>query len=79
MLLTYPRSAAACVLSGVTQHKLQSDLQMAATCAGLGSIQVRPSCEPRLAAASVRPGDAQGEVWGLLRPDAGCLRDFRKI
>ena len=29
-----PRSVTACVLSRITQHKLQSDVQMAATCAG---------------------------------------------
>ena len=50
------RSATACVLSGVTQHKLQSALQMAATCAGLGGAQKRPSCEPKLVAASSRLG-----------------------
>ena len=46
----------ACVLPGATQHELQSDLQMAATCAGLGGAQVKPSCEPRPATASARPG-----------------------
>ena len=44
------------VLSGVTQSKLQSDLQMAATCAGLGGAQEKPNCKPRPAAASGGPG-----------------------
>ena len=30
--------------------------EMAATCAGLGDSQVKPSCESRLAAARARPG-----------------------
>ena len=44
-----------CVLSGVIQHKVPSDLQMAATCAGLRGSQVRPSYEPRLDAVNARP------------------------
>ena len=38
------------------QHKLQRDLQMAATCAGLGGVQVRPGCELKLASTSARSG-----------------------
>ena len=56
MLLAHLRSATAYVLSRATQHELQSDLQMAATFAGLGGAQGRPSCDPRLAAASAGPG-----------------------
>ena len=36
-------------------NKLQSHLQLAATCAGLGGSQVSPSCKPRLAAVSAGP------------------------
>ena len=43
---------ATCVLPRATKHERQSDLQTAATCAGLGGSQERPSCKPRLAAAS---------------------------
>ena len=50
-----------------------------ATYAGLGGAQAKPSCEPSLAVASARPGATQGEVQGMLRPDAASLRDFRKI
>ena len=49
------RSAAAFALPVDTWHKLQSDLQMAAYCAGLGGAQEMPSCKPSLAAASTRP------------------------
>ena len=45
-----------CVLPGSSGHDLQSDLQVATTCAGLGGAQVKPSCEPRLIADSARPG-----------------------
>ena len=62
-----------------TWHGPQSDLQMTVTCAGWGGALVRPSYEPRLAAASGRPGATVWEVWGTLRPDAISLRDFRKI
>ena len=54
-----PKSDTTYVLSWINQQKLQSDLQMAATCAELGGVQERPSCEPRLAAASAGP-------WGHL-------------
>ena len=40
---------------------------MAATCAELRSAQERPNCESR------------SEVCGMQRPDATCLRDFRKV
>ena len=50
------RSAPTCVLPGATLHKLQSNLQMAATCAGLGDTQAMPICACRLAAASANPG-----------------------
>lgn len=43
-------------LHGMTQHELQSVLQMAAAYAGLGGAQVRSSCEPRPAAAIVSLG-----------------------
>ena len=56
-MLAHLRSATACVLSRVIQHKLQSNLQLAATCVGLGSAQGRPSCVPRLAAASAGSGE----------------------
>ena len=36
-----------CALPGATQPELQSDLQMTATCAGLGSAQERLSCRSR--------------------------------
>ena len=38
------------------QHELQSNLQFAATCAGLGGAQERPRYELRLAATSASPG-----------------------
>ena len=47
-----PRSTATYVLLEATWCELQSDLQMAATCAGLGGAQVKPSCKPRLTAVS---------------------------
>ena len=37
-------------------HELKSDLQMAATCAGLGGTQERLNHEPQLAATIARPG-----------------------
>ena len=49
------KSAVAFVMPGAYEHELQSDLQMAATCAELGGAQKRQNCEPRLAATSVRP------------------------
>ena len=57
LLLASSMSATACVLSGITQHKLQNDLQMAATCARFGGGQARLSSEPRPAAASARTGE----------------------
>ena len=45
-----------CVLPQSTQHELQSDLLMAATCVGLGRALERPGCKQRLAAASARAG-----------------------
>ena len=62
-----------------TRHELQSDVQMAATCAGLGGAQQRPSCEPRLTVVSAWPVATKQEIQSLLSPDASCLRDFRKI
>ncbi|KAF6114495.1 hypothetical protein HJG60_010487 [Phyllostomus discolor] len=47
-----PRSAGTCVLPRAYQHELQSNLQMAATCARLRGAQERPSCKIRLAATS---------------------------
>ena len=51
-----PASATANVLSRDTQLKLQNDLQMAATYAGFGGAQDRPSSEPMPVAASAGPG-----------------------
>ncbi|XP_016062128.1 PREDICTED: intracellular hyaluronan-binding protein 4 [Miniopterus natalensis] len=45
-----------------TRHKLQSNLQMAASFAGLEGAQAQPSCEPRLVAASARPEATQQET-----------------
>ena len=59
------RSVTAYVLSGVTQHKLRSRLQMDAACAGLGDIHVRPSCEPRPDVVSAMPGATKQESMGL--------------
>ena len=65
-----------------TIHELQSNLLMAATCAGLGSSQAKPSFEPRLAVASamawslVVRGIGAG---GLLQLAIACLREFRKL
>ena len=50
------KSAATCAPPRATQHELQSDLQLAATCAGLGGAQVRPNCKPVLAPARAGPG-----------------------
>ena len=44
------RSTDTWALPGATQHELQSDLQMAAACAGLAGAQERPGCEPSQAA-----------------------------
>ena len=55
-LLGGTRSAAACTLPGTTQHKLQSDLQMTATCARLADALERPNCKQRPAAACAWPG-----------------------
>ena len=52
-----PRSAATCALPRDMLHELQSDLQMAATGAGLGGALEKTSCEPRLAAACAGPQD----------------------
>ena len=58
-------SAITCVLPGATQHDLQSNLQMAATCAGLGVSQVKPSYESILVAAGAGPWATYQEVQGL--------------
>ena len=50
------RSATTCVLTGATWHKLQNDLQLTATCARFGGVQISPRCEPRLADVSAGPG-----------------------
>ena len=42
----------------ITWYELQSDLQMTATCPGLGHGRERLSCKLKLAAASVRLGAA---------------------
>ena len=49
-----PRSAATSVFPSATLTDLKQ-FEMAATCAGLGDSQAKPSCEHRLAAASARP------------------------
>ena len=46
------------VLPETTQHELQSNLQITATCTGLGGSQVKPNCDPKLAAANAKPGAA---------------------
>lgn len=40
------------VCPGVSQHELQSDLQMTATCIGLGGAQVSPKLQTKVAATS---------------------------
>ena len=55
-----PRSFASCVLFKATQSELQSDLQMAAACAGL---------EPRLRGQAVNQG------WLLLVPGLQLLSE----
>ena len=56
---------------------------MAATCAGLGDSQVKPSCESRLVADSAVPGATLQEVQELgacsLRLVVACLIGFRKL
>ena len=73
-----PGSPTTCVLLGATWHELQSSVQVAATCAGLGGAQERPNCKPRPTAASAGPGGTGREGWGMPSPDAACLRDFRE-
>ena len=52
MLLAHLSLSTSSVLSGATQDKLQSDLQVVAACAGSAVAQMRPSYDPRPAAAS---------------------------
>ena len=59
------RSVLACVLPGVTQCELQSNLQMVATFAGLAVSQVVPNYDPKLAAATAGPGATHPEGGGL--------------
>ena len=61
------------------QHKLQSNLQMAATFVGLGGAQERKSYEPRQVAASAKSWVTCRDVQGILRLDVACFRDFKKI
>ena len=63
LLLASSMSATACVLSGITQHKIQGNLRIAATYAGLGGTQARPTGEPMLAVPNGRPGATEREVW----------------
>ena len=77
-----PRSAPTCVPPVATLYKLQSNLQIAATCAGPGDSQAKLNGECRLAAAS--PGLGPLNKTGtrprdLLRPAVACLREFRKL
>ena len=50
------RQSAGCTCSGVIRYELQSDVQVAATCAGPRSAEERPCCTPGLAAANAGPG-----------------------
>ena len=50
------RSAAACALPEATEHELQSNLPMAASCAEHVGDQERPRCEPGPSATSAGPG-----------------------
>ena len=50
---------------------------MAATCAGLGDSQAKPSCESRLVAASARPGTT--EPPDPMSMAIVGLRGFRKL
>ena len=52
---------------------------MTANCTRLGGAWDRPSCEPRPVEPSVKPGATYQEVWGFLKLDAACSREFRKI
>ena len=61
---------------------------MATTSAGIGDSQVKPSCEFRLAGASVMPGTTWQGMWngeekevagGSRRPAVACLEGFRKF
>lgn len=65
--------ATACALSGATQHELQSNGQMAATCAGLKDAQEGHDVIQRWAAAS-ECGATQQELLGT-----AFLIDFRNI
>ena len=61
-----PRSAPTCVFPPGHPAWAIKQFEMAATCAGLGDSQVKPSCESRLAAASAGPGSHSGQlllVW----------------
>ena len=57
-----PRSATTCVLPVAIQHKLQSYLQITATCAELEGVQERPSCESKPAAFSAGFGATYLEI-----------------
>ena len=61
-----PRSATTSALPGTTQHKLQSDLEVAVTCAGFGDTQKRLTCKPKPAATRARPG-ATYQKYGVHR------------
>ena len=50
-----PGSATTCVPPEASQHELQSNLQMAATYAGLGVSQVKPNYDPKLTLVSAGP------------------------
>ena len=60
LLLVHPRSATTCVPSHVTQHKLQNNLQLESTCAGLGGA---------------RQGQAVNQGQLLLVPGLGQLSE----
>lgn len=51
-----PRSGSACARPRATQHELQRNLLMVATCVRLGGAWERQSCEPRPAIVTLDLG-----------------------
>lgn len=64
---------ATCVLPKATWHVLQSDLQLAATCAEPRGALAMPHCEPVPTATSVELRNTLGVTGGKARPDAAYL------